>query len=49
MFLFWWFVIILSFCIQCSNGGGGESKNAIDTDSKTGSQSTPNSITHVRR
>ena len=47
MFLFWRFVRILSGCIQCNMGGGGKSKNAIDTDSKIGLQSSPNSITHV--
>ena len=49
MFLFRRFVIILRGCIQCNMVGGGKSKNAVDTDWKTGSKSSPNSITHVRR
>ena len=49
MFLFWRFVRILGVCIPCNMAGGGKSTNAIDTDSKTGSQSSTNSITHVGR
>ena len=47
MLLFLWFSINLSGCIDFNMGGGGESKIATNTDSKTGSKSSPTLIIRV--